>query len=627
MCGFCGVVGLESRACVEDVPAMARTLEHRGPDDFGTWADRFRSDGIDYAVGLGHTRLSILDLSPRGHQPMVAADGTTVIAYNGEIYNYRELREELRTRGHTFVSDSDTEVLLEAWRAWGLKALERLNGMFAFALWDGPRKRLILARDRLGIKPLYWRWKDGVLSFGSELRALRRHRSFEAEIDRASLGRYLRYGYVIGEPSIYQHTQRLRPGGWLIWRDGEIELGTFWNLTESVTDAPAMNFDAVTDELESLLLTAVSRRLVADVPLGAFLSGGIDSSTVVALMKECASGTVRTFSIGFRADYDEAPFAREVAKHLGTEHTELYVDKSNAVAAAREIADLYDEPFADHSAVPTVLLSRLTRHSVEVALSGDGGDELFGGYSRYRNYDVLLKMRKLPRSWQRALAGVAPWVPHPRTRNALSYLRGEDACAVAENMRAAFDSRLLAASCGADGGRPSPSFASGFRGAPTQDDLVRLMFGEAVTYLPDDILTKVDRASMAVGLEARVPLLDHEVVRFALGLPREIFWRGGVAKAPLRAILYRRVPRELIDRPKRGFGFSIPDLLGEELATWSRRYLGPERLAEEGLFDRAGIAGLRASASRREGPAVTRLWHLLCFQRWWARTHLGERDA
>jgi len=628
MCGFCGVIGPARAAFVEDVPQMARTLAHRGPDDFGTWADQFQSGGNDYAVGLGHTRLSILDLSPRGHQPMVASDGTTVIAYNGEIYNYRELRAELVTRGHSFASDTDTEVLLEAWRAWGLKAFERLNGMFAFAVWDGVRKQLVLARDRLGIKPLYWRWKDGVLSFGSELCALRQHRAFEAEIDRAALGRYLRYGYVIGQPSIYQHTERLRPGGWLVWQEGRIELGTYWNLTESGSEAPPESFDAAVAQLEELLLKAVSRRLVADVPLGAFLSGGIDSSTVVALMKECASGAIRTFSIGFHSrEYDEAPFARDVARHLGTEHTDLYVDKSDAVEVARELADLYDEPFADHSAVPTVLLSRLTRHSVAVALSGDGGDELFGGYSRYRNYEVLLRLLRLPAALRKALIAASPLVPHPRLRNALGYLRGSDACAVAENMRAAFDAELLAASCGAEGGRPSPRFEAAFRGAPTHDDLVRLMFGEAVTYLPDDILTKVDRASMSVGLEARVPLLDHEVVRFALGLPRDLFWRGGVAKAPLRAVLYRRVPRRLIDRPKRGFGFSIPDLLGEELEAWSRRYLEPKRLEAEGLFDPRGIEGLRASARRRDAPSVTRLWHLVCFQRWWARTHLGEREG
>jgi asparagine synthase (glutamine-hydrolysing) len=628
MCGFCGVVGPEDRAFVGDVEPMAHTLRHRGPDDFGTWTQRFDGPGAGFAVGLGHTRLSILDLSPRGHQPMVAADGGAVVAYNGEIYNFAVLREELEGLGHAFGSGTDTEVLLAAWRAWGLEALERFNGMFAFALWDASQRKLLLARDRLGIKPLYWRFTDGVLTFGSELRALRRHRAFRPEIDPAALGRFLRYGYVIGEPSIYRHTSRLRPGGWLLWSDGRVELGRYWRLEDARTEPVPASFDAAVDRLEALLCQAVERRLIADVPLGAFLSGGVDSSTVVALMQECAPGPVRTFSIGFRErGWDEAPFARDVAKHLGTDHTELYVGREEARAVALELADLYDEPFADASAIPTVLLSRLTRQHVTVSLSGDGGDELFGGYDRYRNYDVLRRLLRLPGPLRRLLVGLAPLVPHSRIRNGLRHLRGGEPWSIAEDMRATFDPTALAAACGAAGGCPSRAFEAMFRSAPGDDDVVRFMFGEAATYLPDDILTKLDRASMSVALEGRVPLLDHEVVGFALGLPREIFWHEGRTKAPLRAVLHRRVPRHLIDRPKHGFGIPLRDLLGADLEAWSRRYLDPRRLAEEGLLAAEGAARLRESALRKEGPATTRLWHLLCFERWFARTHRGEREA
>jgi asparagine synthase (glutamine-hydrolysing) len=628
MCGLCGIVGPERRAGLEDLAPMAHTLDHRGPDDFGTWRASFAGpDGSAHAVGLGHTRLAVIDLSPLGHQPMSSADGLATVAYNGEIYNFRELRKELAEQGARFRSDSDTEVLVEGYRRLGLGLFERLVGMFGVALWDAPARRLVLARDRLGKKPLYYRLAAGVLSFASELRALRRHRSFEPRIDRTALGHFLRSGFVHGERSIYADVRRVLPGELVLFEDGRIERRRFFDLLEPPVEPPPERFEDAVDRLEDLIGRAVERRLVADVPLGAFLSGGIDSSVVVALMQERSARPVRTFSIGFREpEYDEAPYARRVARHLGTDHTELYVDREQAFATALSLPDLFDEPFADASAIPTALLSRLTRRHVTVSLSGDGGDELFGGYDHYRKLARLAPLLWLPRPVPALLAALAPLAPEASLRRGLSHLRAGDDCGLAASLVCHFDREVIRGACGEEGAAIPPLYREAFEGSPASDPVRRSMFADARTYLPDDILTKVDRASMAVALEARVPLLDHEVVRYALSLPQAFTWRGGATKAPLRAVLYRRVPRELVERPKQGFAIPIESLLERELREWPARYLDPARLAEEGHFDPKGVpALLRAALS--PGAPKERLWFLLCFERWFARTHRGERDG
>ena len=628
MCGFCGIVGPTHLAAIEDLDAMTRELVHRGPDDLGTWSAHFKMASGEHAVALGHTRLSILDLSALGHQPMQTADGSVTISYNGEIYNFRELREELRAHGHTFRSETDTEVLLEAYCAWGVDAFTRLIGMFAFAIWDARQQRLLLVRDRLGIKPLYYCVRDGVLTFGSELRALRRHRGFEPRLDRGALGRYLRYGYVTGVQTIYANVWRVMPGEYLIWEGGKIETRPYWRLVEEADARPPASFEAAVDRLEELLGDAVERQLIADVPIGAFLSGGVDSSLVVALMRERTRSEVRTFSIGFcERPYDEAPFARKVAEHLGTQHTELYVERHQALSVAHELPTLYDEPFADESAIPTTLLCRLARNHVTVALSGDGGDEIFGGYERYTKFSQLLPLFALPRTVRRLLAAAAPLVPRRSVRNGLSHLMADDHLELAERLHSHFETAELRAGCGEEGARPSDVFADTFATAPTDDPIARMRFGDCRMYLCDDILTKVDRASMSVALEVRVPILDHRVVQFGMGLPRSLVWYGGETKAPLRAMLYRRVPRELIERPKCGFGIPIETLLARELEEWPKRHLNPARLAEEGIFQPDGVALLLARAQSREPIAVRRLWFLICFQRWFAWNHRGECDT
>jgi len=627
MCGFCGIAGSPARAKPPMVEAMARTLSHRGPDDAGSWHTRYSAKGRDWSVALGHTRLAILDLSRQGHQPMVSRDGRAVLAYNGEIYNFRTLREELVQHGHQFRTGTDTEVLLEAWLAWGLASLERLEGMFAFALWDESERRLVLARDRLGIKPLVYQNTGDLLLFGSEFHALRAHPDFRADIDRAALGRYLRYGYLSGEETIYRHARRLPPGGYLVWQDGLLYQGQYWKLTpDTPVVLPPQTFDDAVELLEQRLGAAVEARLVSDVPVGAFLSGGVDSSTVVALMTERATHRVRTFSIGFdEPAFNEAPHARAVAQHLGTDHVELYVRRKDAVEVAHELPRLFDEPFADESAIPTLLLSRLTRRHVTVALSGDGGDELFGGYPRHAKLARLAPALRLPPALRKTLARLAPFLPTGSLRNGLRHLAATEPAAVAEHLQAHFTDASLRLAVGEEGAQPPAKFLDLFEKAPTNDLVDRLRYADAGTYLPDDILAKVDRASMSVGLEARVPLLDHQLVRLALSLPRSMIWRDGATKAPLRAMLYRRVPRALIERPKQGFGIPIQALMPDELRRWREHYLSPSRIAEEGLIDPAGATALLKEAQRDEPVATKRLWHLLSFERWYAFAHWGER--
>ncbi|MFQ5515274.1 MAG: asparagine synthase (glutamine-hydrolyzing) [Myxococcota bacterium] len=627
MCGICGVVGPSRETGAGEIEAMARSLDHRGPDDRGVWRSPAGQSGAEAGVALGHTRLAVLDPSPRGHQPMHSEDGHTVLVYNGEIYNHRELRRELEVLGHRFRSSCDTEVVLEAYRQWKIHAFERFNGMFALAVWDCDAARLVLARDRMGIKPLHYRITDGGLSFASELHALRAQPSFRPSIDRAALNAYLRYGWIPGTQTIYADTYRLAPGTYLSWEHGRFSIEPYWRLSDHAPQRRAFEFDTCVEELEQILGDAVEARLIADVPLGAFLSGGVDSSAVVALLQERAGRRVRTFSIGFEEKtVDEAPWARAVAEHLGTDHTELYVGTREARRVAYELPTLYDEPHADPSAVPTVLLSRLARKSVTVALSGDGGDELFGGYPRYRKLERLLPFLRLPQQLDPLLQIAARWAPLSSLRNGLAkVVRANDEADLAESFHASFDDKLLARASGHSGGN-STLFQELFRSAPESSPLRRAMYAEARTYLCDNVLIKLDRATMSVGLEARVPLLDPRVVDFAFGLPTTALHHGGRLKAPLRALLDRRIPAALLDRPKQGFAFPIRTVLDRDLDEWIRTYLAPARLAEEGNLDPAAVVSM-LSVARRGGPqAESEVWRLVCFQRWFAWTHRGEVD-
>jgi len=572
MCGITGFLDPRHRYPEHDalVHRMMDTVRHRGPDDDGAWLEP--ASGI----ALGHRRLSIIDLSPLGHQPMTSASGRYVIVFNGEIYNYRELRRELETKGTTFRSHSDTEVILEAASAWGFaRAMERLAGMFAIALWDREERVLHLVRDRMGEKPLYHGWVGDTFLFGSELKAIRQHPAAAGlRLDRRALGAFLRHGYVPAPLSIYEGIAKLEPGHHVeVQAGGRMTDTTYWSLTDAVRagrEAPLRGSD---DDLVSAFADALrgvlAEQVVADVPVGAFLSGGIDSSTLVALMQGLGGSEVRTFSIGFREEaYNEAPHAAEVARCLGTRHTEHYVAPEEARAVIPDLPAIYDEPFADSSQIPTVLLSRMARRHVTVALSGDGGDELLGGYTRYFQAERLWRRFGLvPHPVRRAAAGVITGVP-PGTWDALFALAGpvlpggrvvqggDRVVKLAAILRARSLSTMygrLVSYWDADGDGVlrdiiQPPAHTRHDPPPGLTSVEQMMYWDARTYLPDDIMVKVDRASMSVGLETRAPFLDHRLVEFAWRLPLSFKVRDGVGKWGMRRLVERQVPASLLNR-------------------------------------------------------------------------------
>jgi asparagine synthase (glutamine-hydrolysing) len=641
MCGFAGLLAEGQGTDMEPVvSAMTETLRHRGPDDDGVWFD------ASAGIGLGSRRLAIVDLSPLGHQPMSSASGRYVLAYNGEIYNHTTLRGELEGMGFRFRGRSDTEVLLAAVERWGLLgALERSNGMFAFALWDRQERRLHLARDRMGEKPLYYGFVGNTMVFASELKALRAHPSFAPEIDREALASFLRYKYVPAPRSIFRGIRKLPPGSYVSLAQGMSILPEpirYWSLAEvvdrGVGEATTVDGTDATEELDALLRDAVRIRMEADVPLGAFLSGGIDSSTIVALMQAQSRDPVRTFTIGFHdATYDEARHARRVAEHLGTDHTELYVTAEEAMSVIPRLPGIYDEPFADSSQIPTFLVSELARRTVTVSLSGDGGDELFGGYNRYvwapqlwrrfgrfppvvRRAIIGALLLVSPRGWDVLGKGLSPFLA---TRMKQSN-QGEKLHKLALSLRSD-DADGMYLSLVSHWQDPSTLVVGdGFDGRISTDDdgpahmqlPARMMYLDSVTYLPDDILTKLDRATMAVSLEGRVPYLDHRVVEFAWRLPFQMKVGEAKGKRILRQVLDRYVPLELVDRPKWGFGIPLGGWLRGPLREWAESLLDQRRLRDEGFLKPEPIR-----AAWREHQAGRRnrqyeLWDVLMFQAW-----------
>jgi asparagine synthase (glutamine-hydrolysing) len=633
MCGIAGIWDPHAQGgrdgLAEAAARMAESLRHRGPDAGDLWCD------LDAGFALAHRRLSIIDLSPTGAQPMVSSCGRFVLSFNGEAYNFAELRRELEAAGRRFRGHSDTEVIVEGAAQWGVEPLvKRLIGMFALALWDREAHCLYLIRDRLGIKPLYWAQQGGGLIFASELKALRASPGFNPALDRDALALFLRLAYIPAPATIYQGVKKLPPGAMLIARQGSTpELRPYWSLEAVAREGLAARFrgseEEAIDELDALLGDAVRRRMIADVPLGAFLSGGIDSSTIVALMQAKSAQKVRSFSIGFReTGYNEAAHAKRVAAHLGTDHTELYVEPEHTRAVIPRLPEIYDEPFADASQIPTVLVAEMTRRHVTVALSGDGGDEVFGGYNRYLQLRRLLaSLERMPRSASRALAAALRGVPLD-VWTALAGARfGDKAAKLAfaiEGGGGEFHRRVVshwwnAQELVAGAAAPNLILDDPDAGAFVADRAERLQYLDTLTYLPDDILTKLDRASMAVSLEARVPLLDHRVVAFSWRLPSALKARPGAGKYLLRRVLDRYVPRALIDRPKSGFAAPIDSWLRGPLKDWAEALLDPARLQREGVLAAAPI-----QQKWREHQAGTRnwqypLWNVLMFQAWQER--------
>jgi len=649
MADMCGIAGLMdhrkrmSRGELADVARrMADTLAHRGPDADGAWVDD------SAGVGLGYRRLAIIDLSAEGNQPMVSPEGRFVIVYNGEVYNFPELRRELEASGHGFRGHSDTEVVLTAIVAWGLRAaLERMVGMFAFALWDRDERRLHLVRDRLGIKPLYYGRIDGRFVFASEARALRICPGFTGEIDREALALYMLRNCIPAPYSIYRGIHKLPPGSILTLDDkgGEAVISPYWSLRQ-VAEAGARDPFGGTDgeaveALESVIDEAVRARLIADVPVGAFLSGGIDSSIVTASMTHSHAKRVRTYTVGFEtADYDEAGDAAAVARHLGTAHHPHTLTAAEAVAVVPKLGRLFDEPFADSSQIPTYLVAEIARRDVKVVLSGDGGDELFAGYNRHLWCERVAswaagKPRLLlsglaraltvlaPESWDRVLGAFEPVLParlrlsHPGDK--LHKLAGVLGAGDAGAMYRALVGHWHDPTSVVIGGREPTSLASQNSSWADIPDFTRqMLYLDALTYLPDDILTKVDRATMAVGLEARVPLLDHRVVAFAWSLPTHLKIRAGVGKHILRQALYRRVPQTIFERPKRGFEVPLHQWLRGPLRDWAEDLLAPARLRDEGFFAPAPIEAMWREHLSGRRNWHHHLWDVLMFNAWLA---------
>ncbi len=667
MCGICGAwtpaATRTSSELLDQARRMSTALVHRGPDDHGLWCDEVAG------LALGHRRLSVIDLTREGHQPMPSASGRYILVYNGEVYNYRDLKRDLLRSGAQFHGESDTEVLLAAIEAWGLsRALERASGMFAFALWDGREKTLHLCRDRLGIKPLYYGWQAGSFLFASELKAIRAFPAFSASIDQEALALFFRFACVPAPRAIYEGLYKLPAGCMLRVRgdrpgdfsprpaeeaDGLSAPRRYWSaravLEAGAADPFRGSFEEAVEELDTRLAGAVRARMVADVPLGAFLSGGIDSSTVAALMQAAGGRTVRTFSIGVRDRFlDEAPHARRVAAHLGTEHTELVVTPEDALAVVPRLPMIYDEPFADSSGIPTSLLARLTREHVTVALSGDGGDEVFGRDRRdcqagphgralqwvppalRRSLARVIRATGRSRMADAALRGFGPLLPDDWTHRPLSDLLDKASLVAGAGSAEALYRELT--SCWEDpaallAGAGSPGDGSSARDPfqlPPESEQAplgvtrRMMLADLLAYHPDDILVKLDRASMAASLEARVPLVDPDIVAFSARLPLEMLIRRGRGKRILRAVLHRYVPPELVERPKLGFAVPVADWLRTDLRDWAGDLLAGDRLRREGLLNpepvRARWEEHLSGRANHEG----RLWAVLMFEAWLA---------
>lgn len=645
---MCGINGFIQNGQTDDylrsvATAMASAMEHRGPDGWGVWTDPGNG------VAFGHRRLAIQDLSPAGHQPMESSCGRFVITYNGEVYNFLQLRADLAKRGHSFRGHSDTEVILAAVSEWGLEStLEQIDGMFAFGLWDREQRTLTLARDRAGKKPLYYGWAGDSFLFASELKALHRHPHFRAEIDRDAVAAFMRYSWIPSPWSIYRGIHKLPPGSYLTLRaHDKQETGSpreYWSAKTIAEQGERQPFggtlEEATDELERLLKEATQQRMIADVSLGAMLSGGFDSTTIVALMQSVADHPVKTFSIGFHeAGYNEAAHAKVIAEHLGTEHTELYVSSAEAMEVIPRLPELYDEPFADASQIPTYLVSRLARGDVTVALTGDGGDELLAGYSRYassmKNWKKVKRLPWLLRCGGAGLAnllvdgglaalgtlstrdsGLPARIGHSLTKLARKSPRwcAKDAvdlfCQASMHLRAG--SHLV------PGAIELPTVLSDRHRRPQlREPLQAMMYLDFMGFMGDDILVKVDRASMGVSLEVRSPLLDHRVVEFAWSLPIAYRAGPGGGKKVLRELLARHVPRKLTDRPKAGFNVPVGEWIRGPLRDWAEELLDPVAIRDHGLLDDKAVQRLWQQHLSGWRNHKNLIWSILMFQSWY----------
>lgn len=644
MCGITGYwnASTNTQELEPIVRSMSATLYYRGPDDEGTWVDK------EVGLALGHRRLAIVDLSPEGHQPMQSDNRRYVLVFNGEIYNFLTLRQQLVSRGHRFRGYSDTEVMLAAFCEWGIEpAVQKFVGMFAFALWDRQERVLYLGRDRLGEKPLYYGWMGDTFLFGSELKALKAHPHWQGIIDRDVLTLLLRYNYIPAPYSIYQNIYKLPPGTLLTLVTANPHPRpapqAYWSIESMVAQGQNHPFqgseaDAIT-QLEQLLRDAIRQQMLADVPLGAFLSGGVDSSTVVALMQAQSSQPVKTFTIGFyEADYNEANEAKAVAQHLETDHTELYVTPKEALAVIPKLPTIYDEPFSDCSQIPTFLVSQLARQQVTVSLSGDGGDELFGGYNRYFWANLIWQwvswmpqsVRELitqlitffsPEAWNATFQQLNSVLPKRLQQRLPGDKLYKLAAALEVNSLEDLYRYLVShwsnpTSVVIGASEPKTAITNSTSLVDLPNFSQWMMYLDTIMYLPGDVLTKVDRAAMAVSLETRCPFLDHRVVEFAYSLPLNFKIRHNQGKWLLRQVLYKYIPQELIDRPKMGFSLPLDRWLRYELRDWTEYLLSEHRLQQEGFFHPQPIRKKWEEHLSGNRNWQYHLWNVIMFQSW-----------
>ena len=629
MCGITGFCDFTKRSSTKELSAMRDALVHRGPDAKGQLIHELEAA----TIGLGHRRLSILDLSSGGVQPMMFEN--LELVYNGEVYNFQTIRDELESLGYTFHSQSDTEVLLKAYHAWGLKALDKFRGMFAMAIFDKEQETLTLIRDRAGVKPLYWYFKEGLFLFASELKSFHEHPNFQKEIDQDVLAQYLQHGYVLQPYSIFKSTQQLEAGHMLQidLATQKIEKKSYWSLSEFY-EKPKLTLtdDEAITQTEAILKEAFNYRMVSDVPVGTFLSGGYDSSLVTALLQADRETKINTFTIGFKEKgYDEAPHAKAVANHLGTNHTEYYCTHRDALEVIPKLAEIYDEPFGDASAIPTVLVSQLAREKVTVSLSADGGDEIFAGYSAYDNLLKLEnKFKKIPYGFKKMGVSMLNMVNPsyiPFTNNLYNFeiryekikkmLMAQNAAELLEQSYEQYSkselNRLLL--------KKPHKLKTGFDTdvSNIENSLDMMLMVDYKTYMADDILTKVDRATMSVGLEGREPFLDAKIIEFAAQLPNEMKYRNGEKKWVLKEITHKYIPKSMMDRPKMGFSPPITEWFREELKSYFLHYLSRERLEREGLFNPDEVIRLRDAYLGGKNVSVHRLWFILMFEMWYER--------